>query len=90
MKPYVVFVYADWCGHCQRTKPIVWELGQRLGNAVPVAWVDAEAQKDLADAFGVKSFPYIAYVTSAGPVPFQGERTLEGLTDFVLAQSSKF
>lgn len=57
-KPVLVFVYADWCGHCTSVKPNIIKLNEefkRTGNAFVVA-VNSD-DTDLVALLEVSSYP---------------------------------
>ncbi|KAA0201821.1 hypothetical protein HAZT_HAZT002027 [Hyalella azteca] len=90
-KDYLVEFYAPWCGHCKKLEPEYKKLAKDLATSQPdvvVGKFDATAN-DIPTLFGVKGFPTIYYVSAKdleNPVPFEGDRTLAGLKEFVLQQ----
>jgi thioredoxin 1 len=54
----LVDFYADWCGPCKTLAPVV----ERLAAETPatVATVDTDANRRLAEQFGVRSVPTLA------------------------------
>lgn len=57
--PVLVFVYADWCGHCQHAKPNVLKLKQELEQEKTgfVIAVDSTAESELAKRLDVEGYP---------------------------------
>jgi thioredoxin 1 len=57
-KKGVVFVdfYADWCGPCKSTEPIVEEISNEM-DAVSFVKVDVDANQELASQYSVFSIP---------------------------------
>lgn len=87
--PALVFVYADWCGHCKVAKPEVSKAAQSLGGAVPTYAINADRHPDLVEAWGVEGFPDIAYVSQTGRrIPYTGERTGRAISDWVCQRSN--
>lgn len=86
--------YAPWCGHCQRLAPTYEELAQwaHASTNVLVAKMDATANDVVNPKFDVKGFPTIYFVQgeSGRVLPYEGERTLEALKDFILDNASTF
>ena len=39
-KPWFVLLYAPWCGHCKKVKPVWFELGYDLEDKADVGMVD--------------------------------------------------
>lgn len=54
----VVFVdfYADWCGPCQMTGPIIEELAKELTN-IKFVKINVDENPDLASQYSVFSIP---------------------------------
>lgn len=86
--PALIFVGVSWCGYCKHAWPILENVALTLGSTVPVYYVDAEKQKDLAASLGVKSYPTLLYVNNNGIKKFQGDRTVDTITGFVCANSA--
>uniref|UniRef100_A0AAY4A6M2 protein disulfide-isomerase n=1 Tax=Denticeps clupeoides TaxID=299321 RepID=A0AAY4A6M2_9TELE len=80
----LVEFYAPWCGHCQRFEPVYSEAAAALrGRPSPVrlAKVDAVEEKDLAEEFGVTSFPTLKFFTKGergNAADFTGVCSLDG------------
>jgi len=58
----VIEFTADWCGPCKRIAPAVQSIADRLADEVAFAKVDADADKDLLDDYGVKILPTFVIV----------------------------
>jgi thioredoxin 1 len=59
----VIDLYADWCGPCRRLAPIMEELeAEYKGKAVKFCKVNVDKEPALAEMFGVKSIPLVAFV----------------------------
>ncbi len=57
-KPVLIFIYANWCGHCTSVKPTIIELNKELmktGEGLIVA-VNSD-DRDVASLLEVNSFP---------------------------------
>ena len=61
-KPCVIDFYTTWCGPCRRLAPIMEELAIEYAGKVIFYKVDVEKEKEVAQAFGISSFPRILYV----------------------------
>ncbi len=59
--PCVIDFYADWCGPCKMVAPILEELAKEYKGKLNIYKVDAEAQQELASAFGIRSIPSILF-----------------------------
>lgn len=85
-----IFIFADWCGHCQKTKP-VWEKLQqkvkKIGNTkITYRLIDAEAPENsqIVDAYNVAAYPFIILVKPDGQKKvFSAKRTVDGFTTFL-------
>ena len=87
--PALLFVHVDWCGYCQRAKPIMEQVAAATGTAVPVLAVNGDQHEQFARQLGVKSFPTIIYVDPAGQMDtFEGERTPQQIMNFVCRHTS--
>lgn len=83
-----VFVdfFAPWCGHCQHLMPTIDSLAQQMaGKPVVIAKVNAVANRDLADRFGVNSYPTLKYFPagSMSGMDYDGGRDIGSLTGFI-------
>ena len=79
-----VLYYTTWCGHCNALKPLWNETVARGGGDSRWCAVNCETDEGraLADAEGVRGFPTI-HLHHDFREPFQGERSVERLLDFV-------
>lgn len=55
--PCMIFIYANWCGHCRTTKPHWNEAVEKMGDVTPYAISDESPE--LLKAFEVQGFPTI-------------------------------
>ncbi|TGZ37523.1 Protein disulfide-isomerase [Temnothorax longispinosus] len=84
-KDVFVEFYAPWCGHCQQLAPIYEKLGEKYkdNDKLVIAKMDATAN-ELED-IKISNFPTLILYkkgTNEG-VEYNGERTLEGLSQFI-------
>lgn len=61
-KPAIVDFYADWCGPCRVTSPILKDLAAEYGDEIYIYKVNVDREKELADLFGVKSIPMFLFI----------------------------
>ena len=60
--PSIIDFYADWCGPCRITSPILEELAQEYAGRIMVYKVDVQAEQELAAVFGIQSIPSFLYI----------------------------
>jgi thiol-disulfide isomerase/thioredoxin len=84
-QPAFVMYYAEWCGHCKKTKPDFQKLIESYKGPVKIMMVDCEAPENakLVKDENIKGFPTIRYYPnglSDGSVEsyqeYSGNRTL--------------
>ena len=72
-KPAIIDFYASWCGPCKMMAPIMDELAAEYEGEVYIYKVDTEAEKELAQVFGIRSIPSILFIPMNGkPMMSQG------------------
>ncbi len=49
--------YADWCGPCQMTKPIIEELEKELSGRVEFKKVNVDQDQEMSGKYNVFSIP---------------------------------
>lgn len=64
----ILYFSTEWCGPCKMFKPVVQEVSNTVG--VPVTYVDAQRQQDLAQKYSITSVPTII-VEKQGNVVFR-------------------
>ena len=55
----LVDFWADWCGPCQKLKPVLEALEPQYDGRVAFCQVDIDSNRRLADAFRIKSVPSV-------------------------------
>jgi thiol-disulfide isomerase/thioredoxin len=78
--PGMLLIFANWCGHCQRFKPIFNELCRQLGNDFHcISIEDTQLQKNgkLTEALDFRGFPTIKFFDQSGKIisEYNGERS---------------
>jgi thioredoxin-like negative regulator of GroEL len=54
--------YADWCQPCRELEPILESIAAQEADVVDVYRVNYDENQSLADLFGVRGIPFVAYV----------------------------
>ena len=77
--PGMLLIYADWCGHCQRFKPVFNEIHTKIGNnfsCVSINDVELERNPDLSKALAFRGFPTIKFFDQNGKITqdYTGDR----------------
>lgn len=83
-KPVLLQFYANWCSHCQKTRPEVDKASSMLCGDANVVRVNVEQHSKLAEKLGVDGLPTMLLVENGqilGKV--EGESTAEELAAFV-------
>lgn len=65
-KPCVIDFYADWCGPCRITSPILEELAQEYKGKINVYKVNVDYEKELSQVFGITGIPAFLYCPMEG------------------------
>ncbi|MDA9673928.1 thioredoxin domain-containing protein [bacterium] len=84
----VIFMYADWCGHCQSFKP-EWEAfeGWCKNNGVTCKAINGgdESNAPLVQKYGVEGFPTVLKCDKQGNKLSEhvGERNKDALIAFI-------
>ncbi len=91
--PALVMYYADWCGHCKRTKPLLERARGEYKGKIKIVMLDADASENapLLKQEDVNGFPTIRYYKSGVPKvgkksdyeEYNGERTKEDFLQFL-------
>jgi len=65
-KPCLIDFYADWCGPCRITSPILEELAKEYHGKINVYKIDTDRERELASIFGIQSIPSFLFVPMKG------------------------
>ena len=72
-KPAIIDLYADWCGPCRQTAPIMKELAKEYAGKIVIYKVNVDKQKELAALFNATSIPLFVFIPMKGdPQLFRG------------------
>lgn len=83
----VVDVYADWCGPCKMISPLLEQLSVEMPN-IKFVKVDADADGELVQSFGIQSIPTILFFKQGELkqklIGFQSKDRLKSLAESLL------
>ena len=66
--PVVVDFWAQWCGPCLATAPILEELAKEYTGKIDFVKVDVDANSPLAAKYGIASIPTMLVFKGGQPV----------------------
>lgn len=61
-KPAIIDLYADWCGPCRITAPIMKELAKEYADKLVIYKVNVDKEKELAALFNATSIPLFVFI----------------------------
>jgi thioredoxin 1 len=65
-RPCMIDFYADWCGPCRTTSPIIEELAKEYAGKVDFYKIDTDKESELASVFGIQGIPSFLYCPKEG------------------------
>lgn len=72
-KPAIIDLYADWCGPCRMTAPIMKSLAKEYAGEIVIYKVNVDKEKELAALFNATSIPLFVFIPMKGePQLFRG------------------
>jgi len=87
--PSIVICKAEWCGHCKKAAPEFEKLVRASplklsnGSQATVKILDADQDKDEIKNYKVRGYPTILIMNGAQQTEYPGERTYDGVLDFL-------
>lgn len=60
-KPCIIDFYADWCGPCRITSPILEELAAEYKGKIDIYKVNVDKERELSQVFGISGIPAFLY-----------------------------
>ena len=65
-KPVIVDFYTDWCGPCQRYKPIFEAVKRDYSNMAVFIRINTETNREIANYYNIHSIPTTYYIYPDG------------------------
>ena len=82
--PVLVDFWAAWCGPCRTLGPILEKLETEYAGGFKLVKVDADAEQQLAGAFGIQSLPTCVLLKNGQPVDgFMGALPPQQVREFL-------
>lgn len=87
-RPGMLLIYADWCGHCQRFKPVFNKIQSNIGMSFACASInDEELQNNpqLMKSLNFRGFPTIKFFDQHGKIThdYDGDRNSSEILDHI-------
>jgi thioredoxin 1 len=88
--PVVVDFWAQWCGPCLATAPVLEELAKEYDGKIDFAKVDVDSNSPLAVKYGITAIPTMLVFKGGQPVQqilgYRPKKELEKVLDEVLGE----
>ncbi len=88
--PVMVDFWAQWCGPCLASAPILEELAKEYAGKMDFAKVDVDANSQLAAKYGIASIPTMLVFKGGQPVQqitgYKPKKELKKVLDEVLGK----
>ena len=87
-KPVLVDFYADWCGPCKMTAPVLDKLSEAQ-DAVEIVKINVDENPEIAQKYDVMSIPMFAFIKNGelveSTVGAQSKSKLQSIIEKVTA-----
>lgn len=80
----VIKFSTDWCAPCKALAPKYNELSERVPVHVTMCEVDADAEPDICDMFGIRSVPTIIVFENGDMKETFVNPTIDEVEEFIL------
>lgn len=94
-KDVIVAQVAEWCGHCNKLKPIYKKVAEELQKAgvdhVKLAMMDA-TENDAPDAYKAKGFPTMHFFPAGKEqkgIDFDADRSSKAIIEWLMTKTTK-
>lgn len=64
--PAIIDFYADWCGPCRMTAPVLEKLAKDYAGKLLIYKINVDTERDLASVFQVQSIPMLLFIPTEG------------------------
>lgn len=64
--PAIIDFYADWCGPCRMTAPVLEKIANEYDGKLLVYKINTEQERDLASIFQIRSIPALLFIPMEG------------------------
>jgi|WetSurMetagenome_2_1015567.scaffolds.fasta_scaffold06734_6 thioredoxin len=65
-RPCLVDFYANWCGPCRITSPILEDLAKKYSGKIDIYKVNIDEEQELASIFGIQNIPTFLFCPLSG------------------------
>lgn len=87
--PIVVDFYADWCGPCQRMKPVFEQMATAFAGRAYFCSVDTDEAKDIARVCSIRSLPTFFVIKSGHVMERIQGANVDALRDAVVKHARR-
>lgn len=64
--PAIIDFYADWCGPCRKTAPVLEKLAKDYDGKLLIYKINVDQERNLASVFRVSSIPALLFIPMEG------------------------
>ena len=64
--PAIIDFYADWCGPCRRTAPVLERIAKEYNGKLVVYKINVDEERALASLFQVQGIPALLFIPMEG------------------------
>ncbi|CEM10172.1 unnamed protein product [Vitrella brassicaformis CCMP3155] len=90
-KDVLVEFYAPWCGHCRKLEPIYKQFAKKVARVPTVTVAKIDATRNEVPKMQIRAYPTLLLFPAKNkdhPIEHRGERTEDGLVNFLLQHAS--
>ena len=91
-KPVIVDFYTDWCGPCQRYKPVFDAVKRDYSSMAVFIRINTETNREIANYYGIQRIPTTVFIPSygSGTMSFSGAVDYNFLVNFLYDGLKRF